>query len=117
MRVRCSTGLDVSSYNGHFYRMPANPTDVYLPAIDADKALQANIVHTEKLTVGSECYVQVRESVRVVGCRGTCLQSCFGVKQWLQWGVTFSQVVWLIGCCDIMADRPWYRPYQADRLL
>jgi len=58
MRVRCSAGLDVKSYSGHFFRMPSNPTDVYLPAIDADKALLANIVHTEKLQPGTECFVQ-----------------------------------------------------------
>jgi len=64
MRVRCSAGLDVANYNGHFYRMPTNPTDVYLPAVDADKALLAHIVHTEKLSPGSECYLQVRTRVR-----------------------------------------------------
>lgn len=80
MRVRCSTGLDVASYSGHFYRMPANPTDVYLPAIDADKALLANIVHTEKLLPGSECYVQVgmRCGVEGVVCWGgvPCVSGC-----------------------------------------
>ena len=43
MRVRCSQGLEVDSYLGAFYRQPANPTDVYLPAIDCDKAILANV--------------------------------------------------------------------------
>uniref|UniRef100_A0A7S0RS66 COP-II coat subunit n=1 Tax=Chlamydomonas leiostraca TaxID=1034604 RepID=A0A7S0RS66_9CHLO len=58
MRLRASQGLDVTSYSGHFYRMPSNPTDVYLPAIDADKAILAHITHTEKLAPGAECYLQ-----------------------------------------------------------
>ncbi len=43
MRLRCSQGLDVASYVGHFYRMPANPTDVHLPAVDSDKAVVCNL--------------------------------------------------------------------------
>eukprot|EP00983_Pelagomonas_calceolata_P098498 1158358-Pelagomonas_calceolata.AAC.11 len=76
MRVRCSAGLDVKSYSGHFFRMPSNPTDVYLPAIDADKALLANIVHTEKLQPGTECFVQV--CVRACMCASTrvCAREC-----------------------------------------
>jgi hypothetical protein len=27
-----------------------------------------------------------------------CMEKARPVIQWLQWGVTFSQVVWLIGC-------------------
>ncbi|GIL50904.1 hypothetical protein Vafri_6870 [Volvox africanus] len=57
MRVRCSSGLDVESYSGHCYRPPNTP-DVYLPAIDCDKALLARINLTEKLAAGSECYLQ-----------------------------------------------------------
>ncbi|KXZ55308.1 hypothetical protein GPECTOR_3g442 [Gonium pectorale] len=57
MRVRCSSGLDVESYSGHCYRQPNTP-DVYLPAIDCDKALLARINVTEKLAAGSEAYVQ-----------------------------------------------------------
>ncbi|GFR39599.1 hypothetical protein Agub_g59 [Astrephomene gubernaculifera] len=57
MRVRCSNGLDVESYSGHCYRPPNTP-DVFLPAIDCDKALLAKLVLTEKLAAGSECYVQ-----------------------------------------------------------
>ncbi|GLC37974.1 hypothetical protein PLESTF_000604900 [Pleodorina starrii] len=57
MRVRCSSGLDVESYSGHCYRPPNTP-DVYLPAVDCDKALLARVVLTEKLAAGSECYMQ-----------------------------------------------------------
>ncbi|KAG2496206.1 hypothetical protein HYH03_005805 [Edaphochlamys debaryana] len=57
MRVRCSSGLDVESYSGHCYRPPNTP-DVYLPAIDCDKALLARLNLTEKLAAGSEAYVQ-----------------------------------------------------------
>ncbi|KAI8470003.1 MAG: Sec23/Sec24 trunk domain-containing protein [Monoraphidium minutum] len=58
LRVRASTGLDVESYVGAFYKPPNSPTDVYLPAVDSDKALVARINITEKLTNGSECYLQ-----------------------------------------------------------
>lgn len=58
MRVRCSQGLDVQSYTGHFFRQPSNPTDVYLPAIDSDKAILASIAITEKLSPGHECFLQ-----------------------------------------------------------
>lgn len=57
MRVRVSTGLDVESYSGFCYRPPNTP-DVYLPAVDCDKALLARLTIAEKLTPGSECYVQ-----------------------------------------------------------
>ncbi len=59
MRVRASAGLDVDSYWGAFYKPANSPTDVYLPAIDCDKALLARLSLTDKLTVGSEAYLQV----------------------------------------------------------
>ncbi|KAL6760997.1 hypothetical protein V8C86DRAFT_991602 [Haematococcus lacustris] len=58
MRLRCSQGLDVAHYTGHYYRMPSSPTDVFLPAIDSDKGLLAVVQHTEKLSPGSECFLQ-----------------------------------------------------------
>ncbi len=58
MRVRCSQGLEVDTYLGAFYKQPANPTDVYLPAIDCDKAVLATLKVAEKMTVGTECYLQ-----------------------------------------------------------
>ena len=59
LRVRCSQGLEVLNYTGHFMRAPQSRTDVLLPAVDADKALLAHVVHTDKLMPGSECYLQV----------------------------------------------------------
>jgi hypothetical protein len=35
---------------------------------------------------------------------GIMSQLCPREKQWLQWGVTFSQVVWLIGCWLVSAS-------------
>lgn len=58
MRVRCSQGLEVDTYLGAFYRPPNNVTDVYLPAVDCDKAILAMLRVNEKLTPGAECYLQ-----------------------------------------------------------
>eukprot|EP00775_Hariotina_reticulata_P004086 gene4086-4333_t len=58
LRVRVSNGLDVDGYVGSFYKPPNSPTDLYLPAIDCDKALVARLVLTEKLPANSEVYVQ-----------------------------------------------------------
>lgn len=60
LRVRCSSGLDVESYTGSFYKPVNSPTDLYLPAIDCDKALVAKLDIMEKLPVNSEV------------CRGVC---------------------------------------------
>lgn len=54
LRVRCSSGLDVESYVGSFYKPVNSPTDLYLPAIDCDKALVAKLDIMEKLPVNSE---------------------------------------------------------------
>jgi protein transport protein SEC24 len=51
MRVRCSQGVVVDNYIGAFCRQPANPTDVYLPAIDCDKAILCNVRTGRKLCV------------------------------------------------------------------
>jgi hypothetical protein len=46
-------------------------------------------------TALSQCRVTERVELRVTEVKeGTATW----LKQWLQWGVTFSQVVWLIGC-------------------
>jgi protein transport protein SEC24 len=58
MRVRVSQGLDVEGYLGSFYKPPNSPTDIYLPAIDCDKAILAKLTLTEKLTAGAEVYLQ-----------------------------------------------------------
>lgn len=54
LRVRCSSGLDVEGYVGSFYKPPNSPTDLYLPAIDCDKALVARLEIMEKLPANSE---------------------------------------------------------------
>lgn len=58
LRVRCSSGLDVEGYVGSFYKPPNSPTDLYLPAIDCDKALVAKLEIMEKLPANSEVYLQ-----------------------------------------------------------
>lgn len=52
--MRCSSGLDVEGYTGSFYKPPNSPTDLYLPAIDCDKALVAKLEIMEKLPANSE---------------------------------------------------------------
>ncbi|KAG1679938.1 hypothetical protein FOA52_007002 [Chlamydomonas sp. UWO 241] len=58
MRVRASTGIMVDSYQGAFVRSPGAMTDVYLPAIDCDKAVIAHVRHVDKLSAGADCYLQ-----------------------------------------------------------
>jgi len=58
MRVRVSGGLDVETYLGAFYKPPNSPTDIYLSALDCDKAVLAKLTINEKLTPGSEVYLQ-----------------------------------------------------------
>ena len=55
MRVRCSTGLHVSEYNGSFYQPTA--TDLDVAAIDSDKAVMVCLRHGEKLSdVHEACF-------------------------------------------------------------
>lgn len=54
LRVRASQGLDVEGYLGAFYKPPNSPTDVYLPAVDCDKALIAKLAILEKLNPANE---------------------------------------------------------------
>ena len=35
-----------------------NPTDMYLPAVDSDKAIIARLQHVDKLVAGSEAFLQ-----------------------------------------------------------
>lgn len=58
LRVRASQGLDVEGYLGAFYKPPNSPTDVYLPAVDCDKALIAKLAILEKLNPANEVYLQ-----------------------------------------------------------
>jgi protein transport protein SEC24 len=60
LRVRCSSGLDVDGYVGSFYKPPNSPTDLYLPAVDCDKALVARLEIVEKLPANSEVGVGCR---------------------------------------------------------
>lgn len=54
LRVRCSAGLDVEGYLGDFHKPANSPTDLYLPAIDCDKAMVAKLAIVEKLNPNSE---------------------------------------------------------------
>jgi protein transport protein SEC24 len=58
LRVRASTGLDVEGYSGALYKPINSPTDVYLPAVDCDKAIVARLSLTERLTPGHEVILQ-----------------------------------------------------------
>jgi len=60
MRVRCSTGLDVepSTFSGSFHRPPGCGSDLFLPAVDCDKAINVRLTIQERLPVGGEAYVQ-----------------------------------------------------------
>ncbi|CAI5521297.1 unnamed protein product [Closterium sp. Naga37s-1] len=56
MKVRCSQGLSVSDYFGNFHRRI--PAEIYLPAMDSDKAIMATVKHDEKLAENSEACFQ-----------------------------------------------------------
>jgi protein transport protein SEC24 len=58
LRVRASTGLDVEGYSGALYKPANSPTDVYLPAVDCDKAIVARLSVSERLTPGHEVVLQ-----------------------------------------------------------
>lgn len=67
LRVRCSAGLDVEGYLGDFYKPPNSPTDLYLPAIDCDKAMIAKLALVEKLNPNSEvCFAMLCRTDKVV---------------------------------------------------
>lgn len=56
MRIRCSKGLRVSAFYGHFF---VRSTDLLaLPACDADKAFAVEIQHEETVVTGQTAYVQ-----------------------------------------------------------
>lgn len=57
MKVRCSNGLTVSAYAGNFnHRIPA---EIYLPAVDCDKAILVHLKHEDKLIDNTEACLQV----------------------------------------------------------
>ena len=56
MRIRCSKGLRISSFYGHFF---VRSTDLLaLPACDADKSFAVEITHEETLLTGQTAYMQ-----------------------------------------------------------
>lgn len=57
MRIRCSKGLKISSFHGHFF---IRSTDLLaLPTIDPDKCFAVQISHEEAIVTGSVAYIQV----------------------------------------------------------
>ena len=56
MRIRCSKGLKISSFLGHFF---VRSTDLLaLPACDADKSFSVEIQHEETVLTGQTAYIQ-----------------------------------------------------------
>lgn len=56
MRIRCSKGLRISSFHGHFFN---RSTDLLaLPTCDPDKAFAVEIAHEENMVQSSVAYVQ-----------------------------------------------------------
>lgn len=57
MRIRCSRGLRISSFHGHFF---IRSTDLLaLPVVDGDKAYAVQIAHEENVMPTQHAYVQV----------------------------------------------------------
>jgi protein transport protein SEC24 len=56
MRIRCSRGLRISSFHGHFF---IRSTDLLaLPTVDGDKAYAVQIAHEENVMPASHGYIQ-----------------------------------------------------------
>eukprot|EP00775_Hariotina_reticulata_P013331 gene13331-13460_t len=56
MRIRCSRGLKISSFHGHFFN---RSTDLLaLPTCDPDKAFAVQIAHEETMVSGPAAFVQ-----------------------------------------------------------
>lgn len=56
MRIRCSKGLRISVFHGHFF---IRSTDLLaLPCCDADKAFAVEICHEETMVTGQVAYIQ-----------------------------------------------------------
>lgn len=56
MRIRCSKGLRVSAFFGHFFIRSSDL--LALPACDVDKAFSVEITHEETLLTGQVAYLQ-----------------------------------------------------------
>jgi len=56
MRIRCSKGLKISAFHGHFFN---RSTDLLaLPTIDPDKCFAVQVSHEETVVTGSVGYIQ-----------------------------------------------------------
>jgi protein transport protein SEC24 len=56
MRIRCSKGLRISAFHGHFF---VRSTDLLaLPQVDPDKAFAVQIAHEEGVVQGPAAYIQ-----------------------------------------------------------
>jgi len=56
MRIRCSKGLKISSFHGHFF---IRSTDLLaMPTVDPDKCFAVQISHEEAIVTGSVAYIQ-----------------------------------------------------------
>lgn len=56
MRIRCSTGLKISAFHGHFF---VRSSDLLaLPAVDPDKSFSVEIVLDETVVSGQTAYMQ-----------------------------------------------------------
>lgn len=56
MRIRCSKGLRISGFHGHFF---IRSTDLLaLPQVDPDKAFAVQIAHEENVVTAPVAYVQ-----------------------------------------------------------
>ncbi|CAL8469171.1 g8712 [Coccomyxa elongata] len=56
MRIRCSKGLRISSFHGHFFIRSSDL--LALPQVDPDKAFAVQIAHDESVVAGPVAYVQ-----------------------------------------------------------
>lgn len=56
MRIRCSRGLRISSFNGSFFIRSSDL--LALPTVDPDKAFAVQIAHEEQVLDGNSAYIQ-----------------------------------------------------------
>lgn len=56
MRVRTSTGVRPTDFQGHLHMQ--NTTDMELASIDSDKTISIEIKHDDKLAEGESVYIQ-----------------------------------------------------------
>jgi protein transport protein SEC24 len=56
MRIRCSKGLRIAAFHGHFF---VRATDLLaLPACDADKTFAVEVAHEDTVLTGTTAYIQ-----------------------------------------------------------